>query len=84
MEQLVEDLTNGIVTAKIGPATAPRTTTAARAGRSRPTAPGAAPARADAQQSEPAYSNQSKATVPSAAYRPMTRPVNPPATSVDR
>ena len=34
--------------------------------------------------SEPAYSNQSKATVPSAAYRPMTRPVNPPATSVDR
>jgi hypothetical protein len=30
MEQLVEDLTNGIVTAKIGPATAPRTTTAAK------------------------------------------------------
>ena len=34
--------------------------------------------------SEPAYSNQSKATVPSAAYMPITRPVNPPATSVDR
>ncbi|CAM5685621.1 hypothetical protein SAFG77S_10061 [Streptomyces afghaniensis] len=30
------------------------------------------------------WSNQSKWTVPSAAYMPMTRPVKPPATSVDR
>src|SRR5690606_36039958 len=30
------------------------------------------------------YSNQSKATVPSVAYMPMTRPVKPAATSVDR
>jgi hypothetical protein len=30
------------------------------------------------------YSNQSKATSPSVAYIPMTRPVKPQATSVDR
>ena len=30
------------------------------------------------------YSNQSKATEPSVAYMPMTRPVKPAATSVDR
>lgn len=31
-----------------------------------------------------AYSNQSKATAPSVAYMPITRPVKPQATSVDR
>lgn len=30
------------------------------------------------------YDSQSKRTVPAAAYMPMTRPVKPPATSVDR
>ncbi len=30
------------------------------------------------------YSNQSKATVSSVAYMPITRPVKPQATSVDR
>ncbi|SRR5690606_8221964 len=30
------------------------------------------------------YANQSKATVPSVAYMPMTRPVKPQATSVER
>lgn len=30
------------------------------------------------------YSNQSKATAPSVAYMPITRPVKPQATSVDR
>lgn len=32
----------------------------------------------------PAYSYQSKATTPSVANMPMTRPVNPPATSEAR
>ncbi len=31
-----------------------------------------------------AYSNQSKAARPSVTYMPMTRPVKPAATSVDR
>ncbi|MFD9109952.1 ATP-binding cassette domain-containing protein [Streptomyces bottropensis] len=36
------------------------------------------------QSSSGSWSNQSKCTVPAVANRPMTRPVKPPATSVDR
>ncbi|GAA3209785.1 hypothetical protein GCM10020256_07310 [Streptomyces thermocoprophilus] len=42
-----------------------------------------APGERQAAPSDP-YSNQSNRTVPSAAYMPMTRPVKPPVTSVDR